>query len=165
MTKVYIILGSNIDPYNNIKRAIGELQSISTKEPDFRVKSVSSIYSSPAAFKPENPRFLNAALLVETSLSPAHLKFKLFRKMEEDFGRVRTEDKYQPRPIDIDIVLYGDIILNDEGITIPDPDLVKYAHVLVPILELNPSLVYPVTGESLSDIAKRMDTSNLHKHE
>lgn len=79
--------------------------------------------------------------------------------MEERLGRRRTSDKFSPRTIDLDISLFADLILDDpeDGLRIPDPEILECAHVAVPLADLSPDKRHPVTGETLAEIARRLD--------
>ena len=87
------------------------------------------------------------------------------RSIEAELGRIRTQDKYAARTIDLDIALYGDEVINEPELVIPDPDIQKRRFIAIPLLELNPSLVLPDTGEQISslDIIKSgKDLEGLH---
>jgi 2-amino-4-hydroxy-6-hydroxymethyldihydropteridine diphosphokinase len=154
-----ILLGSNVERHYNIPAAIEHLKC----HPWLNVVAVSSIYESKAVGGTgEQPVFSNAAVAVQTPLSPQLLRQNL-RQIELELGRVRTEDKYAPRPIDLDIVLYDDLIADIDGTMIPDPDIERYAHVAVPIGEIAPDLTHPVSQQTLRTISDRLDRSHLHK--
>jgi 2-amino-4-hydroxy-6-hydroxymethyldihydropteridine diphosphokinase len=171
MVPVFVTLGSNIAPEENIPAALDLL----AQEPGLDVRAVSRVYRSHAvgadgSVNPEQADFLNAAALVETDLSIPTLKKDILRRIEAQLDRVRTPDKFAPRTIDLDIVLYGDevlgLIIEDfEGgkeIVFPDPDITRFAHVALPIADLDPGFVHPVTGETLAAIADRFrDTPGI----
>ncbi|OUC09547.1 hypothetical protein RY27_02185, partial [Litorilinea aerophila] len=97
------------------------------------------------------PNFHNVALRVETELGYQQLRQRL-REVEARLGRVRTEDKFAPRPIDLDIVWYAP---DDGGPPVVDPDLARYAHVVLPLAEIAPDWQDPTTGHSLQELAAR----------
>lgn len=146
-----ISLGSNIEPTVNLPLAIRTLAD------RFRVVRVSRIYQADPVGAPAAPVFLNAAVAIETDLAPAELKFGHLRPVEAELGRVRTSDPNAPRTIDLDIALVGELVLADPraGIEIPDPEILTRAHVALPLADLAPDAVHPVTGETLSEIADR----------
>lgn len=153
---VYLSLGSNIDPYRNLPRAVKLLAEKLT------LHAVSRVYESPpldTAGQVDNTQepFLNAAALIETDLSPATLKYDMLRPLEKQLGRVRSGDKYAPRPIDFDIALYGQHIIADieNNITIPDPEILTRAHVALPLADLAPDYLHPIQGVPLKIIAAR----------
>ena len=135
-----LLLGSNIQPEQNIPRAVAQLQRQLT------VLQVSSLWRSDAIGS-SGPDFLNGALLVSTPLDADALKEQVIRPLEAQLGRVRTEDKNAPRTIDIDIILFDKVLL--------DPNLWKYAHRAVPVAELFPDYQSD-SGEYLKDAALRL---------
>jgi 2-amino-4-hydroxy-6-hydroxymethyldihydropteridine diphosphokinase len=105
---------------------------------------------------PDHDLFLNAALLIATDYYPPFsLKYNVLRFIETCLGRTRTADKFAPRTIDLDIALYGDEVCDDPRVTIPDPDIVRRGHVALPLADLAPAWVHPVTGHTLAEIAAR----------
>jgi len=156
--KILILLGSNIEKEKNLPRAVQRLQSYTT----LHIQAVSSTYESAAlnaAQEKDNtlPTFHNAALLAKTSLEPLAIR-TLLRQIERELGRVRTADKFAPRPIDLDLVCYGQAILTAEeaGSEIPDPDILSCAHVAIPLAEIAPDWVHPQTGQLMQEIAEGM---------
>ena len=105
--RVYLSLGSNIDPAVNLPEAVARLAE------RLRVRAVSGVWASAAKGAPGAPPFLNAAVRVETDLLPRALKRDLLRPLEAAMGRVRSGDPNAPRQIDIDLSLYGDLVLED----------------------------------------------------
>ncbi len=155
MNIVYLILGSNIDKERNLPEAVRLLREKAT------VVAVSGIYETAPVGLVEQPLFWNTAVLIHTTLSPAEIKVQLLGNIERQLKRVRQADKNAPRTIDLDIVLFNDVVQDyDPGDgrfrPIPDPDLLKFAHVAVPVAELAPNLSHPVTGEPLQAIANRL---------
>lgn len=146
-----ISLGSNIEPEANLPLAVERLGK------RFAILGVSRIYEADPVGAPHAPRFLNAAIEIETELAPAELKFGHLRPLEAELGRVRTSDPNAPRTIDMDIALAGELIVADAatGIEIPDPEILTRAHVALPLADVAPDRVHPVTGRTLSDIARR----------
>ncbi|MFW6158917.1 MAG: 2-amino-4-hydroxy-6-hydroxymethyldihydropteridine diphosphokinase [Planctomycetota bacterium] len=144
---VYVAVGANIDPESNILAAFDRLARW------VRVVATSSFYRTPALGRPEQPPFLNGVWQVATDVGPRPLKSRVLRAVESELGRVRTEDRYAARPIDLDIAVYGDLVIVERGLRIPDPDIRERAFLAVPLLELAPGLVLPDTGEALADLA------------
>jgi 2-amino-4-hydroxy-6-hydroxymethyldihydropteridine diphosphokinase len=154
-----ILLGSNIDRHRNLPAAIERLKA----EPLLQVTAVSSVYESAAVGgKGEQPTFSNVAVAVHSQLSAAELRRKL-RQIEEEMGRKRTADKYAPRPIDLDIVLFDDLVENVDGSLIPDPDIERFAHVAVPLAEIAPLWLHPISGRTLQSLSEDLDRSVLQK--
>lgn len=138
----YIGLGSNIEPEKYLPLAIQKLKERA------EVLSVSSAWRAPAVGKPA-PDFLNAAVKLGTPLTEEELKQKILRPIEEYLGRVRGPDKFAPRTIDLDVVVFDDEQL--------DPDLWKYAHLAVPLAEIYPGYLNPKTGERLEESARKLE--------
>lgn len=152
MTRAYILLGSNLDAEDNLRRAVALLADHVT------IVGISAVFESEPVGNTEQPCFLNAAMAIETSLSPTRLRVNVLRKVEAALGRTRTGDKFGPRTIDLDILLYGDCQLVCDGRRIPDPDLVRRAHVVYPMANLAPDLKHPETQETMAAIARRLCT-------
>jgi 2-amino-4-hydroxy-6-hydroxymethyldihydropteridine diphosphokinase len=140
--KVYLSLGSNISPEINIPAALAAIEGAFGE-----VLAHSSAWQS-AAVGAVGLDFLNAAVLVHSPLSPTQIKTEILRPLEARMGRVRTEDKNAPRTIDIDILLYGDQIV--------DETLWRQAHLAVPLAEIYPGLRNPDNGQALKDIAAHL---------
>jgi len=155
MTRVFIALGSNINPEYNIREAVRRLAS------RCRLLAVSPVYETAPVGKTDQPNFLNAAALIETDLTALELKTQVLQVLEQELGRVRTEDKNAPRTIDLDIALFGDQVL-DVGLRhIPDPEISKYSHIVVPLADLAPQQRHPETGQTLLEIAQGLPASGL----
>jgi 2-amino-4-hydroxy-6-hydroxymethyldihydropteridine diphosphokinase len=151
-TRAYICLGSNIQPDVHIVGAVERLAG------SLRVVGASRVYESEAKGSAGAPRFLNAAIMVDTDLAPRVLKFEVLRPIERELGRVRTADPNEPRTIDLDLALYGAVVTEDPtgDLILPDPDILRCAHVTLPLADLAPRLRHPVTGEALGSIAQRL---------
>lgn len=150
--QVFLALGSNVEPEENLPRAVERLAR------RLRVKAVSRVYeTAPVGGAAGAPAFWNAAVLVETGLAPRALKHDVLRPLEASLGRVRGGDRNAPRPIDLDIALFDQLILDDpvHHLTIPDPEVLTRAHVALPLADLSPETRHPVTGETLGEIAAR----------
>lgn len=141
---VYLLLGSNLRPRIYFPRAWGRLQVL------FPIVGVSQVWETPPVGT-DGPWFYNAAVGILTARPPENLRAEVLRPLEHSLGRVRTADKYAPRTIDLDIVLWGDKVL--------DPDLWRWAYIAVPLSELLPDLRHPATGETLKQVAARLRSS------
>ncbi len=153
MIPVFITLGSNIEPQHNLRRAVGLLHD------QIAVQRTSHVYRT-AALGPHGeplnqPHYLNAAVLVNLpeGIAPDQFKFRVLQPIEASMGRLRGADRFAPRPIDLDIALFGDLV--DETLGIPDPHILTRAHVALPLADLDPHFVHPLTGETLAQIAAR----------
>ena len=137
-----LILGSNINPEENIKRAFRELAS------RFTIEKTSNVIES-IAEGGLGPNFLNAAVKIRTNLSLEELKFNQLRCIEDELGRIRTMDKNAPRTIDIDILIFDDQVI--------DPNIWQRIYLAIPLMEIEPQMVNRETGEDLSEIVKQLE--------
>jgi 2-amino-4-hydroxy-6-hydroxymethyldihydropteridine diphosphokinase len=119
------------------------------------------VYESRPVGTEGQPNFLNAAVLVETSLQPAALKAQVIDLIEERLGRVRTADKNAARTIDLDISLFNDEVLELGRRRIPDPEIVLYPHIARPLADLAPDYVHPETGAPLGEIAQGLSEEGI----
>lgn len=142
----FISLGSNIEPETYLPRAVHALGDLG------ELVAVSHAYQNPAVGPTPQTDFLNAAVLVRTCLSAFEIRGTL-RSIEAQLDRVRTEDKYAPRTIDLDLCLLGMQSLKTEHFQIPDPDILERAHLAVPLAELMPDFLHPDLGNTLAVIA------------
>lgn len=158
---VFFSLGSNIDPEINLPRAVALLAQYG------RIIGVSSAWESPPLGYAQQANFLNAAVWLQTDLSPRQVQNQVIPNIETALGRVRSEEKSGPRPIDIDMMLYDDQILTLDHRPIPSPEILERAFVAVPLAEIAPDFVHPQTGETLQTIARRFHPlpPGIHRRE
>lgn len=149
MNLAYISIGSNIDKEANIVACLKKLRNLCA------VKEVSSVYETRPVGNKDQGSFLNAALILKTSLTPVKLKSTVLDTIEKELGRTMTEDKNAPRTIDLDISLFNQWTVSLGKRKIPDPEILQYPHIAIPLAEIAPDYVHPVTGETLSRIAER----------
>ena len=159
MNRAYLSLGSSLDKERNLRAGVGLLAEHG------RVLAVSSAYETAPIGNPDDPTFLNAALILETPLEPQALKETVLRAVEDRLGRQRTSDPNAPRTFDVDISLFNDEILDVGRRHIPDPEILLYAHIAVPLAEIAPNYRHPETGETLAAIARRvsLDTTMIRR--
>jgi 2-amino-4-hydroxy-6-hydroxymethyldihydropteridine diphosphokinase len=144
--RAYIGLGSNLaDRERTIERAVRLLGA----EPGIEVVSVSSLRETEPWGRVAQPAFFNGAVAVETTLEPRAL-LRVLLDVERRLGRVRDE-RWGPRTIDLDLLLYGDVVLDEPGLTVPHPLLHERAFALEPLQELDPELAVPGRG-SVADL-------------
>ena len=155
MTLVYLSLGSNKgDKVNFIHQAT----SLIANSENIKLVRASTLYESEPWGEKNQPWFVNVGLEVKTTLSPQEFLEKM-QNIETQLGRVRGEDtkKWSEREIDIDIIFWGNEIINDPNLKVPHPYAHKRAFVLVPFLELIPDFIHPVIKKSLIDIHSELE--------
>ncbi len=150
--RAFISIGSNIEPEKYLPLAVARLGELGT------VVALSQVYQGPALADTPQADYLNAAAVVATQLEPLAIRARL-REIEAGLGRVRSADKCAPRTIDLDLCLYGDVVLNTEELTLPDPDIPVRAHLAIPFAEIARGFPYPGTGEPLGVLAERLRPS------
>lgn len=144
MTRVYLSLGSNIEREKNIAMALDALRK---KFPEIRI---SPVYESEAVgFKGDS--FFNLIVAVETELTLSELSVYL-KELENNHGRNRKAEKFSPRTLDIDIVLFGQLVGNIDGIELPRPELYFNAFVLQPLADLDPLEKDPNTNKTYAEL-------------
>ncbi|EDN7240417.1 2-amino-4-hydroxy-6-hydroxymethyldihydropteridine diphosphokinase [Salmonella enterica] len=145
MTIAYIALGSNLaSPLEQVNAALKAIADI----PDSRIVAVSSFYRTPPLGPQDQPDYLNAAVALETTLAPEEL-LNHTQRIELQQGRVRKAERWGPRTLDLDIMLFGDEVINTERLTVPHYDMKNRGFMLWPLFEIAPILVFP-DGESLA---------------
>lgn len=149
MTTALIGIGSNQgDRVSLIHTAIGFLQEI----PETTVTTVSSLYESAAVTMGDaQPNYINGAIAVETRLSAEELLQHL-HAIEARMGRQRTRAKWQPRPIDLDLLSFGETVSEAGHLQLPHPEIPKRLFVLLPLRDIAPAWIHPATGESIDDL-------------
>jgi 2-amino-4-hydroxy-6-hydroxymethyldihydropteridine diphosphokinase len=147
VTTAYIGLGSNLGDRLGYLQAAVRALSARGLEP----VAVSSVYES-EALGPSQPDYLNAVVSAATALPPGELLAAL-KSVEAELGRHHTEH-WGPREIDLDLLLYGDEMLEEGGLTVPHPEMTKRSFVLLPLLEIAPDLDLP-SGEPASAFLER----------
>jgi 2-amino-4-hydroxy-6-hydroxymethyldihydropteridine diphosphokinase len=140
--RAYVGLGANLgDREATLERAVELLE----QRPGVEVVAVSSFRETDPVGYLDQPRFLNGAVAIETSLAPADLLDELLAVVQE-LGRVREGPRYGPRTVDLDLLLVDGVVLDEPGLTVPHPRLHERAFALEPLAELDPALVVPGRG-------------------
>ena len=153
MATAYVGVGSNIEPETNVIRSIELLRE------RVRVTAVSRIFTTAPIDRPTQESYANGVFRIETDREPRKLK-SLLRSIEDSLGRTRTADRYAPRTIDLDLVLYGERVIREPGLIIPNPDLLTRPFLAAALLEIAPDLIVPGFDKPLAELV-RLDPSVL----
>ena len=135
MPTIFVSIGSNLEPRKHIAMALETLRD------RFGGIQLSPIYETEAiGFRGQ--AFLNLVISLESDELPGKIK-KIFKEIEAELGRVKRESSFSPRRIDLDIILYGDAVIDQPGLDLPSKEIDKYAFVLQPLADLAPEMLYP----------------------
>jgi 2-amino-4-hydroxy-6-hydroxymethyldihydropteridine diphosphokinase len=154
MTRAFVSVGSNIEPAANVGAAIRLLAQAD------KVVAISTVCLTPPIGRPEQPPYYNCVVQIETRRAPADLKNGVLRGIEAQLGRRRTADKFAARPIDLDLIIYGDMTLASEDLTLPDPQILERPFLIAGLVELAPDLVLPGAQSPLATIAANLPHNN-----
>ena len=152
MATVYVGLGSNIDPEANLHLGIRELRD------RYGELQVSAVYRS-AAVGFEGDDFLNLVASFESDASPRAICEEI-EHIHNLAGRARDGGKWESRSLDIDLLLYNDLVVDKRPVRVPREDILEYGFVLRPLAELAPDLVHPVTGKTMLEHWQEFDASS-----
>lgn len=156
MTRVYLALGSNLaDPLQQVDEALAALDRI----PQTQRVATSSFYRTPPYGPPDQPDYLNAVVALETALAPESL-LDHTQRIELAHGRVRKAERWGPRTLDLDILLFGDAVIETLRLTVPHYDMHNRAFMLVPLLEIAPAAHLP-DGRPLAALLATLDRSEI----
>lgn len=151
MARVYLGLGSNVDPEANLRLAVGELRQ------RFGNLDISPVYRNPpVGFRGDD--FFNAVVGLDTVLQPREIP-PVLEEIHVTARRSRGE-KFGPRTLDIDLLLYDRLVVEEQGLRLPRKDVLQYDFVLKPLSELAPAYVHPLTGETLEVHWRRFASGN-----
>jgi 2-amino-4-hydroxy-6-hydroxymethyldihydropteridine diphosphokinase len=143
----YVGLGANLgDPHRQLQEALAQLAAAEEVE----VLKVSAFYLNPPLGPPDQPWYVNAAAQVRTRLEPEEL-LRVLHRVEQDLGRVRGE-RWGPRVIDLDLLLYNGLIMSGPELVLPHPEMHRRAFVLVPLAEIAPQAWHPVLEKTAGDL-------------
>lgn len=148
--RAYVAVGANIAPEHHIPEALVRLAGT------VELQAVSTFYWTEPLGGKDQPAYLNGVAALDTTLTARALKFDVLRPTEASLGRIRTADAYAPRPIDLDIAVFGAQVWHEPDLRIPDPEIRERPFVAVPLLELAPDLTFPDTGEELRAVVEKM---------
>ena len=157
MSNIFIALGSNLEnPKEQVKQGILSIKNIK----GVRILCESYLYETPPVGILDQPNFINAAIKIDSNLSPYELLNKLL-KIENLAGRIRI-NKNGPRTLDLDILLFDDLILNDKNLIIPHPRMHERLFVLLPLKDIDENVVIPNQG-SIKHIIEGIAPENINR--
>ncbi|MET2854124.1 2-amino-4-hydroxy-6-hydroxymethyldihydropteridine diphosphokinase [Vibrio owensii] len=157
MITAYIAVGSNLaDPVSQAKQAIEALKSL----PNSEFVVASSLYSSTPMGPQNQPDYINAVVAIKTNLTPLEL-LDCTQAIEQEQGRVRKDERWGPRTLDLDIILYGNEVIDSERLTVPHYGMREREFVLYPLAEIAPSLQLP-DGTEVSSLLSQVDRNGLN---
>ena len=159
MARAFIGVGSNIDPAKNVRAAIRSLAQ------QTRVVGISMVYCTDALDRPEQPHYFNCVVEIETEATPAEVKHGILRPIENRLGRKRSEDKFAPRTIDLDLILYGDLAMDTQDIKLPDPEILERPFLAIPLFELAPGLVLAGYNLQIGEVAAKLPHGGMRPQE
>lgn len=156
MTLAYIALGSNqASPLEQVSSALDALAAI----PQSRMVASSSFYRTPPLGPQDQPDYLNAAVMLDTDLS-AEALLDHTQRIELEHGRMRKAERWGPRTLDLDLMLFGDEVMHTERLTVPHYDMKNRAFMLVPLLEIAPECRFP-DGQSVATILASLSLEGI----
>ena len=158
LVTAYVGVGSNLDdPRRQVETALAELGGL----PATRVTRRSSLYRTPPMGPQDQPDYINAVVELETGLAPLALLDEL-QRLENLHRRVRGSERWGPRTLDLDLLLYGALSLDEPRLTVPHPGLAQRAFVLVPLAEIAPTLTVPGLG-ALRRLCEAVPTTGMER--
>ncbi len=155
MNQAFIAIGSNIAPAENVAQALRLLAC------RVRITRMSTVYLSAAEGRPEQPPYYNCAVAAETVMAPQELKRCVLRPIEDALGRVRSDDKYAARTIDLDLIAYDDLAIATDDCVLPDPQIAERAFLAIPLCEVAPEWVLSAPRVAIATVAARVRNRQL----
>lgn len=152
-----IALGSNLgDSLTTVNSALETIATI----PNINIQTTSSWYQT-APVGPPQPDFINGCAILQVQMSPQSVLSTLLQ-IESQFGRTR-QARWGPRSLDLDLLLYNDLILDTPTLQIPHPRMHERAFVLIPLAEITPTWIEPVSGKAIAELVQAVDCSGVHR--
>ncbi len=155
MARAFVSVGSNIRPAANVRAALRRLARMD------RLVALSTVYRTEAIGRPGQPAYYNCVAELRTSRSPAALKVEVLRPIEAALGRVRAADRFAPRTIDLDLIVYGRRVESGPDLTLPDPLILRRPFLAAGLAELAPGLSLPPWGGPIRRIAAGMGRDRM----
>lgn len=156
MSSIYLSLGSNLnDRFANLRRAVDGLQQFIT------ITAISPVFATEPWGETKQPPFLNVCVAAVGTIAP-HDLLERIKKIEQEMGREPSRH-WGPRLIDIDILFYDKLVIDDENLTIPHPHIAERAFVLAPLAVIIPDFRHPQTGVSVQEMLEKVDLSGVER--
>jgi 2-amino-4-hydroxy-6-hydroxymethyldihydropteridine diphosphokinase len=149
MPRVYVAIGSNLEPERHVRAAVQALRA------RFGHLAASPVYACPPVGF-EGPEFLNLVVAFDTDEPPRSL-VRALKAIEETQGRRRDAPRFADRTLDLDLLMYGDEVLEEEGLRVPRPEILEHAHVLGPLCDLAGDRVHPCLGRTFRAVWAELD--------
>lgn len=147
MARVFVSIGSNIDKEKNISSSVSALQEL------YEPLDISNVYETEAiGFKGDN--FHNLVVGFETNDTPLEIS-QVLKQIEAEHDRTRGKEQFESRTLDLDLLLYGDLVMQMDGVNVPHPDIMRYNFVLKPLAELAAETQHPENEKSIEDLMKQ----------
>lgn len=148
MPRVFVSVGSNIEPEENVKRALQMLKKY------VKVIAVSTFYKNEADGRADQEPFYNGVVEIDTDLHPTELREDVLHRIEDELGRVRVEDKFAARTMDLDVLVYGDLVGEAGELVLPEPLIPERPFLAMPLAELAPDMELPKSGKKMTEVAE-----------
>jgi 2-amino-4-hydroxy-6-hydroxymethyldihydropteridine diphosphokinase len=155
MTRAFVGIGSNINPEKNVREALRLLKE------QVSLQAISTVYLTAPIGPTGQPPFYNCIIEIATRLQPQELKQAVLQRIEDVLGRKRKSNKFAPRTIDLDLLLYDDLTMTIDDHTLPDPDIVRRPFLAIALQELAPGLVLPGSNQSIDEAAAAMPRDGM----
>jgi 2-amino-4-hydroxy-6-hydroxymethyldihydropteridine diphosphokinase len=155
MTRAFVGIGSNIDPDKNVKEALFRLSK------QVSIGAISTVYLTDPIGPKDQPPFYNCIVEIETELPPLELKHGVLHRIEDALGRKRRGDKFAPRTIDLDLLLYDDLTMTMDDLLLPDPDILRRPFLAIALQELAPGLVLPGSNAHVNEAAATLPRTGM----
>ena len=155
MARAFIGIGSNIEPAENVRAAIRSLAR------QTRVTGISTVYLTRRLAAREQPHYYNCVVEIETEAPPAASSTACCATSRTDWDASGRDDKYAPRTIDLDLIVYGDLAIDEENIRLPDPEILERPFLAIPLFELAPDLVLAGFNLQIREIATRLPQDGM----
>ncbi len=154
MAVVFLSLGSNIQPEQNISEAIRKLSK------HVKVLGSSTVYLTEPLLGRLQPDYYNCVVKIETDLEVTNLK-SMLRMIEDELGRKRTEDRYASRTVDLDILLYGNLVLKTDGLVVPSPEIEERGFLARALFDIEPELILPPINKPIGEVAEKFKDERI----